>query len=195
MNEIISWTLLAAGLGGASIWLSSHIRRRPARTAARDLARPGRASRSSVPIIYTAHVKQRMAERAVQARQIELVIAEPTREVHDARNSSVRLEREVGGRILIVWVAQPWPTTEAIYIKSTAWTDCVLTFDIPGALAGRVIGRGGRTVRQIEAANDVRISVDGTGSVRVSARHVSSAESARQQVLTLIDSATAFAVA
>ena len=149
-----------------------------------------RQARLAVPPIYTNHAKDRMLERQVRQHQIEQVIAKPSRSVADRENASVRLEREVDGRTLKVWVvAEPWETANSATVKTTAWADLVQTFEIPPARAGLVIGPGGSTVRDIDAATDTRVCVGRTGIVRVSAISMASIESAKQRIVQVLEDA------
>lgn len=175
MNGSGAWLIVIA-LISASLWLAFHLRSR-------------RPTPSPAPLVFTNHAVQRMAERKVDRRQIELTIGAPSRHARDAKNNSVRLEREVNGKTLIVWVAEPWPATDAVIVKTTAWADPTISFMIPTAATGLVIGQGGSTIRRIESANDARISVSRSGLVRVSSHLIESAESAKHQILALVEHA------
>ncbi|MCC3300679.1 KH domain-containing protein [Arthrobacter sp. zg-Y895] len=180
MYGITSWLLIGTSILVAfTLWLFTYLR-----------SRRSSQPRLAVPPIYTNHAKERMLERQVRQHQIEQVIAKPSRTVPDRQNGSVRLERELDGRVLKVWVvAEPWETAKAATVKTTAWADLAQTFEIPPGRAGLIIGPGGSTVRGIEAATDTRISVDRTGSVRVSADSMASLESAKQKIHKLIEDA------
>ena len=177
MNEIITTILIVAGLGLAGLWLKLTVR-------------PGSSRESSARVIpspiLTNHAKQRMVEREISSLQIDLVIAEPTRERADVKNDSVRLERTITGRTLIVWVAKPWPAAETI-VKSTAWADATVEFTIPAGTAGRVIGRGGTTIRRIESDYRVRVSIGDGGSVRVTSGSKDSVDAAQREILTIVN--------
>lgn len=172
---LIGTTILAAFPLGLFIYLRSQRAPQP---------------RMTVPPVYTNHAKERMMQRQVRQHQIEEVIAKPDRQIRDRENGSVRLERQLGGRTLKVWVvAEPWQTAKAATVKTTAWADFVQTFEIPVGQAGLVIGPGGSTVRQIEAASNARISIDRAGVVRVCADCSASIEKSKQLIFKTIDSA------
>lgn len=144
--------------------------------------------RFAVPPVYTKHAKERMRERHVQERHIEEVLAKPSRQIRDRDNDSVRLEAQIDGRILKVWVvAEPWNTAKTARVKTTAWADVVQTFQIPADQAGMVIGVGGSSIRQIEAASHSRISIARTGMVTVSADCAASVEKAKQMIFRVVD--------
>lgn len=131
-----------------------------------------------------------MRERQVQRRHIEEVLAKPSRQIPDRDKESVRLERQIDGRILKVWVvAERWTTANAAIVKSTAWANVVQTFQIPAGQTGIVIGVRGSSIRQIEAASNSRISIDRTGTVRISAGCAASVEKAKQMIFRVIDRA------
>lgn len=164
-------------LAAFSLWVFTYLR-------SQRSSRP----RFAVPPVYTKHAKERMLERQVLQRHIEQVLAKPSRQIPDRENESVRLERQIDGRNLKVWVvAEPWITAKTATVKTTAWADLVQTFAIPAGKTGIVIGPGGSSIRQIEAASNARISIDRTGLVRVSASCVDSMEKAKQMILRAID--------
>ncbi|MBO0895334.1 KH domain-containing protein [Arthrobacter sunyaminii] len=181
----MSTTIAAILIGAAilvtiSLWLFTYLR-------SQKSSRP----RFAVPPVYTKHAKERMLERQVQQHHIEQVLTNPSRQIPDRENESVRLEGQINGRNLKVWVvAEPWITAKAATVKTTAWADVVQTFEIPAGQTGIVIGHGGSNVHQIEAASNARISIDRTGTVRVSAGCAASAEKAKQMIFGVIDRAT-----
>jgi len=180
MNALLPTLLIIAALSLAGIWLT--------------LTRRGESSNAPAGQEFTApvlthHAKQRMVEREVSSAQIDHVVANPSRLFRDGKNNSVRLEREVDGRTLRVWVAEPWPAAKTV-VKTTAWADFPLVFEIPAATAGRVIGRGGATVSRIQSDHHVRISIDHAGSVRVTAGDKASADAAKREILDLVSRAT-----
>lgn len=180
MNTTIAGLLIGTAiLAVFSLWLFTYLR-------SRRSSRP----RLAVPPVYTNHAKERMLERQVQKHHIEEVLAKPSRQIPDRDNESVRLERQIDGRILKVWVvAERWKTANEAIVKTTAWADVVQTFQIPAGQTGIVIGMGGSSIRQIEAATNARISIDSTGTVRVSAGCVASVEKAKQMICRVIDHA------
>lgn len=179
MNGILPALLTAAVFIIAIIIVAASLVRRQ-RTA---LAKP------SVNTVFTKHAKERMLERSVSFEQLEAVIASPEAERACPKEGSIRLERNIDGRRLRVWVASPWPAAQALVI-TTAWADPVVTFSIPAYRIGRLIGPGGSTVRRLESENRVRIHVDSTGTVRVTAAERADAVAAQQQILCLVESAS-----
>jgi hypothetical protein len=177
MNTTIAALLIGAAILAAfSLWIFTYLR-----------SQRSSPPRFAVPPVYTNHAKERMLERQVQQRHVEEVLAKPSRQIPDRDNESVLLERHIDGRILKVWVvAEAWKTANVAIVKSTAWADLVQTFEIPAGKTGIVIGPGGSRVRQIEAATNARISIDRTGTVRVSAGCAASVEKAKQMICRVI---------
>lgn len=180
MNTTIAGLLIGTAILAAfSLWLFTYLR-------SRRSSRP----RLAVPPVYTKHAEERMLERQVQKHHVEEVLARPSRQIPDRDNESVRLERQIDGRILKVWVvAERWTTANVAIVKTTAWDDVVQTFQIPAGQTGIVIGVGGSSIRQIEAASNSRISIDRTGTVRVSAGCAASVEKAKEMIFRVIDCA------
>lgn len=150
-----------------------------------------RTSKTATPqdLVFTNHVEQRMRERNVARRQVEQVLAAPELTKPDTKNDSVRLERTIGGKTLIVWVVAPWPSTKSVVIKSTAWADPAITFSIPSSTITAVIGKSGSVIQRIRSDHDARISVKGTGEVRVAAPRVTQAQAAQRQILAISNAA------
>lgn len=180
MNTTTAALLIGAAiLAALSLWIFTHLR----------IQRSSRP-RFAVPPVYTNHAKERMEERQVQQHHIEEVLAKPSRQFPDRDNESVLLERQINGRILKVWVvAEPWETANEAIVKSTAWANVVQTFQIPAGQTGIAIGVGGSSIRQIEAASNSRISIDRTGTVRISAGCAASVEKAKQMIFRAINPA------
>lgn len=145
--------------------------------------RRGARARVAASVRYTNHARQRMLERGVAEDQIESVLARPARVDRDVEENSVRLEGDFDGRVLKVWVAEPWPGHDEIVVKSTAWT-YVIRFAIPARAVGRVKGRDGKTIQAICRETGAQISLDRSGLVRIRSGDRASAESARRKVLT-----------
>ncbi|MGP4032188.1 KH domain-containing protein [Pseudarthrobacter sp. 1C304] len=180
MNTTIAALLIgAAVLAAFSLWIFTYLR-------SQRSSRP----RFAVPPVYTNHARERMLERQVQQHHIEEVLAKPSRQIPGRDNESVRLEAQIDGRILKVWVvAEHWITANKATVKTTAWADLVQTFQIPAGQTGIVIGPGGSSIRQIEAATNARISIGRTGMVTVSAGCAASVEKAKQMIFRVIDRA------
>lgn len=123
----------------------------------RGLPQPTQAP-DSLQVTYTHHAKQRMQQRGITANEIEKVLAAPSRIVTDETNGSVRLECELNGRVVKAWVVAPWPATERAIIKTVAGT-IRKTIPVPPALIGRVIGRQGATINEIQARTGARVQV------------------------------------
>lgn len=139
---------------------------------------------SGIPVRYTLHAKERMQERGVTAKQIELVLARPDRSESDPHENSVRLERDFDGRFLKVWVAEPWPPAGEVVIKSTAWR-FTARFTIPANRIGTVIGRKGATIEHVRATTDASIHIGDDGTVMISAGEKSSVDAARKAIEAL----------
>ena len=185
MNTSMATLLTIAAFSFIAILLAITLRRKSSRTF---------SGREVASTVLTSHAKQRMLERKVSSLQIDQLITNPTLVRRDATNNSVRLEGQISGRTLIVWVAEPWPVAATI-VKSTAWADVPLTFKIPAEAAGRIIGRGGATVRRIEAAHQVRISIENGGSICRVRGNRSSTEAASHEIMALVTGASFLAAA
>jgi predicted RNA-binding protein YlqC (UPF0109 family) len=152
----------------AIVRLSRRPRRRPSRPV--RPVRPTEAPRgapASVPIRYTRHAQERMDERGVWSGEIDAVLRTPARMERDRAEKSVRLEGDFEGRVLKVWVAEPWPPQDEVVVKSTAW-NYVHEMAIHPSAVGRVIGAKGATVKGIRSTTGAQISVNGDGTVRIS---------------------------
>ncbi|MHA7985343.1 KH domain-containing protein [Rathayibacter sp. CAU 1779] len=156
--------------------------RRNARRHGRTLGAVG------TPVRYTAHARERMLQRGVDPRQLESVLVKPARVLRDRGEDSVRLEGDFDGRLLKVWVAEPWPSTSEVVVKSTAWTYVAEFPIVPGAV-GRVKGRGGQTIQAICRESGAQITVERSGAVRITAGDQASVESARRSILAAADPA------
>ena len=185
MSTSMATLLIIAAFSFIAILLAKSLRGKSSGTLSR---------REFPPTVLTNHAKQRMSERGVSSLQINQVISSPTLAQTDARNNSVRLERQIGIRTLIVWVAQPWPAAATI-VKTTAWADVPLAFQIPAGAAGRIIGRGGATVRRLEATHQVRISIENGGSICHVRGNRSSTEAASHEIMALVTGASFLAAA
>ncbi|WP_395639723.1 KH domain-containing protein [Pseudolysinimonas sp.] len=157
------------------------------------LWRPWRRHPEPVAVRFTPHAVERMAQRRVSEAQVREVLAHPDRAVATTYESpdggerdSVRLERGFRRRLLKVWVPADWRANGIVAVKSVAWQYSE-TLRIPGARAGRIIGRGGQTIRDLERAYDVRISVDGgMGLARIVGDDAGSVASARREIRRLV---------
>lgn len=130
----------------------------------------------------TKHARERMAQRGVTERQLMRVIARPERQKFDRSEDSVRLERTFPEGTLRVWVVAPWPAQGEIVVKSTAW-QYVATLKVPTDRVGLVIGRNGRTINEISAISDARISVSkANGTVTIKAGDRRAVETARERI-------------
>ncbi|NNC12006.1 DUF4258 domain-containing protein [Planctomonas sp. JC2975] len=155
------------------------------RNVRRSGRRPG-AGGVAAPIRYTAHARERMLQRGVDRQQLESVLARPARVLHDPAENSVRLEGDFDGRVLKVWVAEPWPSAGEAVVKSTAWTYVAEFRIVPGAV-GRVKGKGGQTIQAICRESGAQIAVDRSGAVRITAGDKASVESARRKIIAAAD--------
>ena len=178
MTDVMLWTTLS---GVVVVAIAAFIGRwiiakKPTRTA---LLR-------GTEVHYTNHAKERMAGRGITAAQVESVLADPARTVKDPENNSVRLEGDVDGSILKVWITDPRPARRQIVIKSTAWNH-ILEFKIPSQAISHVIGRDGKTIRSIEERTGTRVSISQRSTVRISAGDRASAERAQEEVKSIVD--------
>ncbi len=130
------------------------------------------------------HAKERMQQRGVAAEQVKSVLDRPRSQERNPLENSVRLERDFEGRVLKVWVAEPWPPTYEAVIKSTAWHYC-MTIKVPVKKKGLLIGKGGRTVQAIRASTGARVEVHEDGTVRISADDSQTVETARQRIVAI----------
>lgn len=130
---------------------------------------------------FTHHANERMTQRGITSDQVTSVLIHHDRKETDPVENSVRLERDFEGRTLKVWVAEPWPATQKIIIKSAAWHYCT-TVTFPVERKGLLIGRAGRTIEEIRASTGAHISVKDDGTVDISAGNSHSLEAARQKI-------------
>jgi hypothetical protein len=122
-----------------------------------------------------------MRERSITKDQVESALRAPDRREQDLEERSVRFEKDFDGRVLKVWVAaEPWPPSDTVVIKSTAWK-YVDTFEIPADTIGRVIGRNGTTIQQVRNTTGAQIAVRDV-LVQISAGDRRSVERARQMI-------------
>lgn len=156
---------------------------------------------ADVPLRFTPHARERMAERGVSEGEVRVAVAAPDRVVpttyldrgprtndapHPEERDSVRLEKDLRGRTLKVWVPTDWRSESPIAVKSVAWQYTV-TFRVPGSRVGAIIGRGGATIRELEAAYDVRITVDGgLGLARIVGDDEDALVAARRHIARLV---------
>lgn len=135
----------------------------------RSRSRPAPAP--EVLLRFTPHAAERMAERRVRDADVRATVAAPDRVIattyfdrgaagEAGERDSVRLEKELRGRTLKVWVPPDWRSRVPVAVKSVAWQYGV-TFRIPRSRVGTIIGRGGATIRELEQTYGVRITVDG----------------------------------
>lgn len=120
--------------------------------------------------IYTTHAKERMVLRGISQEDVEMTLAAPHRVEPVPREESVRFEREEGNRLLKVWVvADPWPPEDKVVVKTTA-ANYFAVLVIPKRSVGRVIGRGGSMIRDVQARTHASIKVDrASGTVHIRA--------------------------
>jgi hypothetical protein len=136
------------------------------------LRRPPRPTGVDAPLRFTLHAAERMAERGVRDVDVRATVADPDRIIattyldrrvsagEQGERDSVRLEKDLPGRTLKVWVPPDWRAQQPVAVKSVAWQYSV-EFGIPRSRAGRIIGRGGETIRELEQTYGVKITVEG----------------------------------
>lgn len=137
---------------------------------------------------FTTHARERMELRRVSTDQVMHVLANPDRFTRDTVKNSVRLERDEHGRTLKVWIAEPWPTRGEVLVRTTAWHYWT-HLAIPDHKVGRVIGRGGATIRQLRTETGARIDVSSDGTISISANDGATVEHARQRVCAVLGQA------
>lgn len=71
------------------------------------------------------HTYDRMNQRGIWHEHLEVVLSGPTSTHNDPSQDSVRLDAQVDGRLLKVWVVAPWPPKpgRTVVVKSAAWKD------------------------------------------------------------------------
>jgi hypothetical protein len=137
-----------------------------------------RSTGPTVALRITPHAAERMAQRRIAEGDVARVVADPDRVIETSytdlgasdgpmERDSIRLEKDVGGRALKVWVPTDWRSTQPVAVKSVA-AQYAAVFAIPRRGVGAVIGRGGESIRRLEELYGVRITVDGAaGLVRI----------------------------
>lgn len=130
------------------------------------LLRPRRSVGGVDPAVerrWTRHARERMQQRGISQEQVEQTLTAPDRRSHDPVERSWKFEKDYDSLTLKVWVADdPWPPTREVVIKSTAAQHCAV-LRIPRGTAGRVIGRGGATIRDIRQRSGARLDIDDAG--------------------------------
>jgi hypothetical protein len=137
-----------------------------------------RATAPTIALRITPHAAERMAQRRIAESDVARVVADPDRVIDTSytdlgasdgpvERDSIRLEKDVGGRAVKVWVPTDWRSASPVAVKSVA-AQYVAVFAIPRRAVGAVIGQGGASIRSLEQIYGVRITVDGAaGLVRV----------------------------
>ena len=155
------WVALGLIVLGGLVLLVLIQRRAPAPSAQGLAPNVGR--------IYTTDAKKRMAQRSISKDQIESVLIRPDRVDRDDNEGSMRFERELGTVLLKVWVAaDPWPPVDKVVVK-TAAARHFGSLTIPAEAVGRVIGRGGATIKRIQETTSSKVVVKDDGSVQIRA--------------------------
>lgn len=135
---------------------------------------------------YTRHLRERMAERGVTERAIEQTLRAPHRRTHDSVERSYRFERDFPDETVKVWVAaEPWPPRHEVVVKSTA-ARRQATLTIRKEQVGRLIGRGGATVRAIRSESGASLDIEKSGRVRITADSRAQVDHALRLVRTAV---------
>lgn len=135
---------------------------------------------------YTAHAHERMQQRGVTADEVEHVLVAPSRSIPCPSQDSVRLEREINGRVVKVFVVAPWQVGEPATIKTVA-CNIHQAIPVPEGSIGRLIGHQGATIRGIETSTNTRLHVDRAKSlVHVSADDLGAMRAAIKEVNTVL---------
>lgn len=155
-----------------------------------------RVAAPTVALRITPHAAERMAQRRITENEVARVVADPDRVIETSytdvgasdgpvERDSVRLEKDVGGRAVKVWVPPDWRSTSPVAVKSVA-AQHVAVFAIPRRGVGAVIGQGGASIRSLEEIYGVRVTVDGAaGLVRVVADDARAVTRARARIRSL----------
>src|SRR4051794_28805803 len=123
-----------------------------------------------------------MLQRGISQEQVESVLVSPDRVDHDDSNDSMRFEKDFDSMMLKVWVvADPWPPVDKVVVKTTAARH-LGSLKIPAKATGRLIGRGGATIKSIQAATRARVEVKNDGVVHIRADDRASVEMARRMI-------------
>lgn len=138
-----------------------------------------------VPVRFTKHARERMNQRHITPAQVKAVIANPARHKLDSRQNSVQLEGDYEGRILKVWVVEPWPATTEVVVKTTAWR-YYATLTIPRERVGRLIGRNGETIQRLRIETGAHINVKDDGTVHITGGDKATTEDARQRIVATV---------
>ena len=163
------WSI--AGVAAIGVVALLLLRRRPG----------GAALPTGVPVRYTNHARERMAERGVSEQQIVTTLNRPDRHEPDRVENSVRVERDFDGRTLKVWVAESWPPRGEAVVKSTAW-HYHDTMRVPVDRLGALIGRKGSTIEGIRRTTGTRINVERDGTVQISGDDRAAVQAAKRAV-------------
>lgn len=139
-----------------------------------------------VAVRFTRHALKRMELRGVTPAEVRAVLAGPARHERDSLKNSVRLEGDYEGRILKVWVVEPWPASAEVIVKSTAW-HYYATLTISAKQVRRLIGHRGEAIRRLRDEFNAQISVESDGTVRISGRDKATTEHTLQRVRTVLD--------
>ena len=160
MDVVVYFGIGLLALVGLGIWLYriSH-------------SRSQRGSEKDRVVHLTTHARERMNQRGVSEAELNYVLRAPGRVTADAANGSVRLEREVPGGSVKVWVVAPWSANsdDEVVVKTTA-RSFTCSVSLPAGAAGRVIGKQGTVVKALQESTGAKIRVDrAAGIVRVCA--------------------------
>jgi predicted RNA-binding protein YlqC (UPF0109 family) len=164
-----------------------------------------RTARQRIPIRFTPHAAERMAERNVRDDDVRKALARPSRVLAttyvDRGNAStdvsssdreerdsLRIEKDFRGRMLKVWVPTDWRSSRPIVVKSVAWLYRATLRVSPGRV-GVIIGRGGETIKNLQQVYDVRVHVERlSGVVRIAGDDKDAVNRARRRVQRLVGS-------
>jgi predicted RNA-binding protein YlqC (UPF0109 family) len=163
----------------------------------------GRTAGAQIAVRFTPHAAERMAERRVSESDVRKALARPSRVLattyldrgntssdgalsEGEERDSLRVEKDFRGRMLKVWVPPDWRSVTPIVVKSVAWLYRA-TLRVPPRRVGVIIGRGGETIKNLQAVYDVRVHVERrSGIVRIVGDDKDAVNRARQRVLQLV---------
>lgn len=162
-----------------------------------------RTARAKIAVRFTSHAAERMTQRGVREDDVRKALARPSRVLattyvdrggtssdgplsEGEERDSLRVEKNFRGRMLKVWVPPDWRSASPIVVKSVAWL-YTATLRMPPRRVGAIIGRGGETIKNLQAVYDVRVHVERrSGIVRIVGDDKDAVNRARGRIQQLV---------
>lgn len=151
LNFVIICSIGLLGLLSWSLFKAVRVRNAKDRHVPRSTSVSSRAR-------LTKHAEERMVSRGVRRGQLDQALDFPDRCTPDAKNKSVRFEKEFAEGTLKVWIVDPAIAGSEIVVKTTAWTH-VVRLDSSPVFVGRLVGTAGANVKAMERQSGARITV------------------------------------